>query len=84
MNLNRCSRLRGYRQPDHKYYHRDRHGFGHSSKSSESNRGSRDHHRCSHVRRPEELTLLPVGKAEQGRGSGENSPGASFPIWRTI
>jgi len=56
----------------------------HTSESSPGHRGRSDHNRCSHVRREEGLTPVPSGEAVQGRGSGENSPRASFPIWSTI
>ena len=45
-------------------------------------RGRGHHNRRGHVRRKEELTLATPRKASQGRGSGENISGASFPIWR--
>ncbi len=80
MNLNRRSRLCGHRQPDHKYHNRDRHGQRNPAKFASGNRGGCNYHRCRYVRRAQEL-VPNSGIAIQGGGSGENSPGASFPIW---
>ena len=76
--------IRCYRQPDHQYHHRNGHRLGNSPEPASSNRGRSDHHRRSHVRGSEELTRLQSGEAMQGRGSGNNSLGASFPIWSYI
>ena len=68
------------RLPYHKYHHRDRHGQCHTPEPASSNRCSRHHNRCGHVRRPEELVLVTPGTASKGRGSGDTISGASFPI----
>ena len=74
------------RLPDHKYHHRDRHGQRNFAESSARDRGRSHYNRCGHVRRSEELTPVTPGEATetQGRGSGTNIPGASFPIWSTV
>ena len=72
------------RLPDHKYHNRDGYRLSNFAKFAESNCGRSDHNRRGYVRRAEGLTLMLSGKASQGRGSGRNIPGASFPIWSTI
>ena len=62
-------------------HHRYGYRLGYPPEPASSNRCSRHHNRCGHVRRSQELTPITSGIAEtQGRGSGTNIPGASFPI----
>ncbi len=72
------------RLPNHKYYHRDRHGERHNPEPSPGHRGRFDHNRRGHVRRAEGLDPAMSGTVGQSRGSGGNTLGASFPIWGTI
>lgn len=83
MNLNRGSCIRCDRFIDHKYHHRDGYRIRNFAESSTSNRSSCDHNRSRDVRRSEELVPNP-GISSRGRGFGNNSPGASFPIWSTV
>jgi len=68
---------------NHEHHHRDGYWLGNTSESSPCHRSRSDHNRCGYVRREESLTPVAPGVATQGRGSGENISGASFPIWST-
>ena len=71
------------RLPDHQYHPRNGYRLGNPPESAPSNRGSGHHNRCGYVRRSQgivQLVPVPLGLVTQGRGSGINSPGASFPI----
>ena len=72
------------RLPYHKYHHRNGYRQRNSPKLVTRDRGSRDHNRRGHVRGPEELVPTTGLANTQGRGSGINSPGASFPIWSCV
>jgi len=66
-------------------HHRDRHRLSNFAESATSNRCSCDYNRSRDVRRSQELIPITSGVARtQGRGSGNNNPGASFPIWSTF
>jgi len=66
-------------------HHRYGYWLGYPSEPAPGYRGRSHHNRRGHVRRPEELVPITPGVATamQGRGSGNNNPGASFPIWGT-
>ena len=76
--------IRCYRQPDHQHHNRNGYRLGYTSEPASSNRCSRDHNRCGHVRRSEELVLATPGLVNQGRGFGKNLLGVSTSIWSSI
>ena len=82
MNLNRRSCLRGNRQPDNQYHHRDRYGERNFAESVTSNRGGCNHNLRGHVRWSEELAQ-DLGKEKVG-GFGNVTPEASLSVWRLV
>ena len=78
--------VRSSRKLETRVHHRDGYRLGNPPEPAPGHRGRSHHNWCSHVRRPEELTPAPPGEATRtpGRGSGNNSPGASFPIWSCV
>ena len=73
------------RLPDHQHHQRHGYRVGNPAEPASSNRCSRHHNQRGYVRRAEELTPVQPGVTNtQGRGSRNNNPGASFPIWGTI
>ena len=65
----------------HQHHHRDRHRLSNPAKFAEGDSRSCDHNRSRDVRWSQELVPVTSGVASQGRGSGNNNPRASFPIY---
>ncbi len=55
------------RKLETRVHHWNRHRLGNNPEPSPGHRGRLDHNRCSHVRRPEGLILVPLGKAMEHR-----------------
>ena len=72
---------------NHKYHHRDRHGFGHFAESSAGDRGRSHYHRCGNERGSQGLSFNRIGIQQSQISSdktdgdpGDTIPGIPFSI----